>query len=839
MKSIRAGARSASCPPAALRKPPRVLGGPRAGGHSILEVEGGPSAALDAVRRLRGRDVLSAEPLLARQRLKRAVPNDPFLAQQWHLDEARVPGAWTSSASPGITGQGVTIGIIDDGVQHSHPDLAANYDAANSYDFNERDSNPEPGPFLGDDHGTACAGLAAAVGNNGLGVAGVAYRAKFAALRLLTFATTDEEEAEAFLFRNSEIAIKSNSWGSGDSGSTMAGAGALGRAAIEQGAAEGRNGLGTIYLFSGGNARTRGGNANFDAFTALRETISVTAVDRSGVFAPYAEPGANHLVAGPSSGFRLDVLTTDRRGLDGYNSGLSFFDTQDADYTGRFGGTSAACPIVAGVVALMLEANPGLGWRDVQEILVRTARTVDAGDVDWVTNGAGLDFNHNYGAGLVDAQAAVALARTWQNLGPNLKIEQEHAGLATAIPDGKQTGVEFTFHVPTANFRVEHVLLTTDIAHHRRGQIAITITSPDGTVSRIAEPRPRDRGAHLRWTFLSTHCWGEQAQGDWKVRVVDTRKGTTGTVHRLKLTLWGAASGGSLVGGGVEGASDGQPLPSLPLPGSHTVDLVVRNQGTQTLSDITPSLVTVSPGTGEILSGPIASLAPGEAARLRVSLSTAQQTGGAVRIGLGLDPAGGPSSRVHYELPVGRIETFVLRSDEPTAIPADNTRKAKGKAGVYPLRIFATGFPENAVIVDVRLRLRQFTHLRGNDLDLLLEAPDGTAMVPMSDAGRRFFFEEDFELRDDADVALGTHPLPSGGAMRPANLDARPDRFPKPAPPRPHGFSFSTFRGISPVGEWRLYIVDDDGRPVKELNDVPSIGGLGGWELEIVCASPP
>src|SRR4029450_14107251 len=102
----------------------------------------------------------------------------------------------------------------------------------------------------------------------------------------------------------------------------------------------------------------------------------------------------------------LDICTTDREGRDGYNDGNFSFDVDDSDYTETFGGTSSACPLVAGSVALMLQANPNLGWRDVQEILLRSARMVQPLDSDWATNSAGFHFNHKFGAGVSDFGAA-------------------------------------------------------------------------------------------------------------------------------------------------------------------------------------------------------------------------------------------------------------------------------------------------------------------------------------------------------------------------------------------------------------------------------------------------
>lgn len=80
-------------------------------------------------------------------------------------------------------------------------------------------------------------------------------------------------------------------------------------------------------------------------------------------------------------------------------------------------GTSYACPVVSGVVALMLEANPELGWRDVQGIFASTSQKTDSTDESWTTNAAGFNHSYKYGFGLVDAYAAVTKGETWKNYG--------------------------------------------------------------------------------------------------------------------------------------------------------------------------------------------------------------------------------------------------------------------------------------------------------------------------------------------------------------------------------------------------------------------------------------
>lgn len=385
------------------------------------------------------------EQQMARQQTKRAI-EDPVYLDQWHLVNANVEPAWNA----GFTGTGINIAIVDDGMQHTHPDLSAQYKAALSHDYNGdfvypivvEDGDPEDALGHQDYHGTASAGIAAADYNGNVlatscGV-GVAYDAGLAGLRLIAAPATDAQEADALNFGMNPASlgaefnsIYSNSWGPfDDMTQPLVGPGPLTLAAMQNGVTYGRNGKGSIYVWAAGNGLLSKDNVNYDGYANSRYTIAVGAVDHLGAQAPYSEPGAAMLVTAPGgiSGTN-GIVTTDLLGHFGYS-----FDTGCTE--GNFDGTSASAPIVSGVVALMLDANPNLGWRDVQNILARTAVQNDPTDTEtipnpidpvngdpvtvstWVTNGAGLHVNHKYGFGLVDAAAAVAMANpaTYINL---------------------------------------------------------------------------------------------------------------------------------------------------------------------------------------------------------------------------------------------------------------------------------------------------------------------------------------------------------------------------------------------------------------------------------------
>jgi Ca2+-binding RTX toxin-like protein len=218
------------------------------------------------------------------------------------------------------------------------------------------------------------------------------------------------------------------------------------------------------------------------------------------------------------------------------------------------------------VVALMLEANPHLGYRDVQEILAYSAWHPD--NQDWKTNGAsnfnlgGLQFNDQTGFGVVDAYSAVRLAQSWTKQSTALNEVSASArkfGLTDAIPDGDGTSYSQTFAID-ANMLVEHVELGVDLRHTRLGDLVIELVSPSGTVSTLMN-RPTvnseqpfglsgmDSGVptHLLWDFSSVQFWGEQASGDWTIRVKDVRAEEAGTLSSLSLRLYGERDTGNNV----------------------------------------------------------------------------------------------------------------------------------------------------------------------------------------------------------------------------------------------------------------------------------------------------
>ncbi|MFO1439328.1 MAG: S8 family serine peptidase [Verrucomicrobiaceae bacterium] len=513
---------------------------PYAPGHVLFTLPGAGDALtkLDALKALPG--VLSAEPQLARIQKRRLIPNDTFFSYsagnpgyQWHLrNTGQSPGVTgvdvnVTSVWDSYLGTGIRMGIVDDGLEVAHPDLSPNADIVNDHDWNDATPDDPTGNASSDTHGTACAGVAGARGNNGTGVSGSAPMATLVGLRLIAAAVSDAEEAEALTWKNDIIHLYSNSWGPSDDGRDLRDAGPLVKQALASGASIGRGGKGSIWLWAAGNGGDVQDNSNYDGYANSIYTLSVAALNDSGVRSAYSEPGANVLVCSPSND-----SAAGHRGIT--------TTTTNSSYTHSFGGTSSATPLAAGVVALLLQSNPNLGWRDVKEILLRSATKVNPTHADWVNNGAGYHVNHEYGGGLINAQAAVAMASSWTNLGPQVTQQIAQTGLSLALPDGNSTGVTRTFTIPGNVFmRVEHATLHIAATHGRRGDMNVTLTSPAGTVSKLFVAHSTDLNLNMDWTFSSIRHWGESAAGNWTVTVSDLATGNLGTLTSATLTLYG------------------------------------------------------------------------------------------------------------------------------------------------------------------------------------------------------------------------------------------------------------------------------------------------------------
>ena len=424
---------------------------------------------------------------------------DPIFPEQWHLfntiqvgHDLNVTGVWTQ----GITGHNVTAVMVDDGIDMYSNDIKDNYFAKGSYDFN--DDSEEPKPRLSDDkHGTRCAGEIAAVRNGVCGV-GVAYDAKIGGIRILSKVITDEDEAVAMNYAFQENQIYSCSWGPPDDGRSMDAPGILIKKAMVNAVQNGRQGKGTIYVFAAGNGAGAGDNCNFDGYTNSIYSITIGGIDRKDLHPYYSEQCSAQLAVTYSSGSGDAIHTTDV-GLDKCYS--------------NHGGTSAAAPLGAGVFALALSVRPELTWRDMQELVVRTAVPFNNNE-DWDTTSIGKLFSHTYGYGKLDAYAFVEAAKSLELLNPQAWYKSPWMHVKHPIPQGVE-GLLSSFEVTKESLkkanlkRVEHVTVTMNINHTRRGDLSVELRSPGGMVSHLSVVRRLDDApvGYKDWTFMSVAHW--------------------------------------------------------------------------------------------------------------------------------------------------------------------------------------------------------------------------------------------------------------------------------------------------------------------------------------------
>ncbi|NXL51409.1 PCSK4 convertase, partial [Podilymbus podiceps] len=484
--------------------------------------------------------VLWFEQQTLKRRTKRSVgvvPTDPWFHKQWYMNndinpDLNILTAW----SKGYTGLGVVLTVLDDGIEKDHPDLAANYDPLASYDFNSNDPDPQPRYAAGDEnrHGTRCAGEVAAAANNRVCGAGVAYNARVGGVRMLDGPITDVVEAQSLSLRPQHIHIYSASWGPEDDGRTVDGPGVLAREAFYRGVTkvssvlasatslaqglpahpllpppcQGRGGLGSIFVWASGNGGINYDNCNCDGYTNSIYTLSVGSVLPGGRRPRYGEGCSAILTATYSSRTTSEeqIVTTDLHHR----------------CTDKHSGTSASAPLAAGMIALALEANPALTWRDLQHLVVRTSKPTHLQAEDWAVNGAGRKVSHHYGYGLLDAGLLVEMAKAWAGTRPQQRCSVKALRAPRHI--GSQLAVSTAVSCSGRTERIsslEHVLVQLSLSYSRRGDLAIALTSPMGTTSALVTARPYDTSQHgyRDWTFMSTHFWDENPNGTWTLQL--------------------------------------------------------------------------------------------------------------------------------------------------------------------------------------------------------------------------------------------------------------------------------------------------------------------------------
>lgn len=482
------------------------------------------------------------------------LPTDPYYSLQWYLYQTRVEFAWLHA-----TGKGIKIAIFDQGIDPTNPELAASDNVSlGRISFT---SQPGGAPVTAtDNHGTHVAGIIGSA-RDGKGIVGVAYDAQLVSIYTPSILSSQylTEIVNAFHYA-ANMDVLNNSWGFGNlltSGTNWA---FLDNAkdpffapafqALHDLAATGRSGLGTVVVQSAGNAYSYGDDTNLHNFQNSRYIITVGATDFFGASSVFSTSGASILVSAPGGAGNRDfasILTLDRTGNAGANNGNFAFDD----------GTSFSSPIVAGIVGLMLEVNPHLGYRDVQQILAYTAHQTDVGLGTWVSNGAvdwnggGLRYNsvaQSSGFGQVDALAAVRLAETWtstpKTISNTVDVVQSKV-VNLPIPDNSLAGIRSTMSI-VSTIVVERVDVTVNVLHPFIGDLEIALISPSGTISYLMyRPSQGSLSAYgssqhdIHFTFDTVLDWGEKATGNWTLNIRDLQGGSVGTFSDWTLDLIG------------------------------------------------------------------------------------------------------------------------------------------------------------------------------------------------------------------------------------------------------------------------------------------------------------
>ncbi|KAF7414457.1 hypothetical protein HZH68_002946 [Vespula germanica] len=527
---------------------------------------------------------------------RKALFNDELWDLEWYLQDTR-----TSKKLPkldlnvlpvyelGVTGRGVRIAVLDDGLEHDHDDLRNNYDPDISYNVNEGSNDPMPRYEAtgANAHGTRCAGEIAMEANNGKCGVGVAFEASIGGIKLLDGLVNDRVEGEALGFKPEIVDIYTASWGPPDDGKSLEAPGRLAKEAIDRGISKGRNGKGSIYVWASGNGGSNYDNCGCDGYVGSIYTVAIGSASQTGRSPWYSEKCPAILATTYSSGAYQDqmIATTDLRNT----------------CTTKHTGTSASAPLAAGILALALQANKNLTWRDIQHLIVWTSEYRSLNEnPGWLKNAAGFWYNLHFGFGLMNAYALVNFARNWTNV-PEKNICE--VPMEFVLDRRLIHGVVKTLYFEANNKCssngneigfLEHVEIETQSSIHTecpkekcspellksngffethqdklflfsKGKIfdlyhkfihfglipyfqkitPLLRKSKDflSTKVQLLGPRKLDDSSEgfNKWKFMSVASWGEDPHGTWILHIFDKIGSTkyNGTIRELKLILHG------------------------------------------------------------------------------------------------------------------------------------------------------------------------------------------------------------------------------------------------------------------------------------------------------------
>ena len=506
--------------------------------------------------------------------------SNPLYAQQWHLKNT---GQNAFAENPGIagvdlsldgvsqTGRGVVVNVVDTGLEIRHEDLRDNITPC-SVNFLDNSNDPTNIRNTTGDHGTSVAGLIAAAANN-VGGLGVAPNASLVAHNYL--AAKSFANFITSMLANADIVNQSFGIDNIDDDFRPP---EYVITAYKEGVTNKRNRKGIVYLKSAGNGFQKKDenpycktgltchNANMDPVHTYPYNLVIAAINAQGERASYSTAGAAILLSGfgGEDGENYPaMITTDQSGChQGYSSRIPSSLDVNCNYTSIFNGTSAAAPVVAGVVALMLETNPELTWRDVRHILIKTARKIDPTrdalyyrdittqnipnlkdatvELGWTTNKAGLEFHNWYGFGLVDARNAIKMARGYNtDLGNFQERTTDFLPVNSIIPDASTEGITSKIEFRDS-VSIESVQIDIKITHTFTADLGIFLESPQGTTSLLLNFANAFADTDdLNMLLASQAFYGEQASGTWKLKVIDYMGADIGTLDQWNLKIYG------------------------------------------------------------------------------------------------------------------------------------------------------------------------------------------------------------------------------------------------------------------------------------------------------------
>jgi len=495
--------------------------------------------------------VVYAEPNLVNRFAAFYEPLDTYFPRQWHLKSSAdvdlvadasvsAPQAWDIT----LGSRDVVVAVVDDGFDLTHPDFVGTGKVVSPKDYVDGDANPFPEASEGDYHGTPCAGVAIAE-ENGQGVVGVAPRCAFMPVRF-PLSADDDLMVEIFDYVGQRADVISCSWGPPPVYAPLPQI--LKNKFHQLAVSGGKRGKGCVIVFAAGNYNAPLYDPNNKSFTwrhpdrglvetkspiingnaAHPDVIAVAASTSLNKKAAYSNWGKEVSVCAPSDNFHpLDYNTyVPGRGIwttDNEKYGHGF--TSRSQFTGVFGGTSSATPLVAGIAALVISANPELTALEVKDILRSTTDQI-------VDNTAPPQWN---GSGKVNAFKAVQEAVSRKDV---LNTVKRSVSPHLSIPDKTPSGINSVLNI-AENGIVGDIKVSVDITHPYIGDLIVQLTPPSGdaailhnrsgaSAKNISQIYDTNNSAALR------NMVGDMVNGTWILNVSDNAAVDIG-----KLESWG------------------------------------------------------------------------------------------------------------------------------------------------------------------------------------------------------------------------------------------------------------------------------------------------------------